>query len=86
VEKLITFMGRLVDRGDTLVVIEHHPSVIGAADHMVELGPEGGEQGGHIVAEGTPREVAKRKTATGRVLKSLFSGEDARPRAAARRA
>jgi excinuclease ABC subunit A len=87
VEKLITFMGRLVDRGDTLVVIEHHPSVIGAADHVVELGPEGGEQGGHLVAEGTPREVAKLKTATGRVLKSLFSGEDARkPRVAARRA
>jgi excinuclease ABC subunit A len=86
VEKLITFMGRLVDRGDTLVVIEHHPSVIGAADHLVELGPEGGEQGGHLVAEGTPREVAKLKTATGRVLKSLFAGEEPRPRAAARRA
>ncbi|WP_408890950.1 excinuclease ABC subunit UvrA [Myxococcus faecalis] len=77
VEKLITFMGRLVDRGDTLVVIEHHPSVIGAADHLVELGPEGGEEGGHIVAAGTPREVAKLKTATGRVLRSLFTGEEA---------
>jgi len=86
VEKLITFMGRLVDRGDTLVVIEHHPSVIGAADHVVELGPDGGEAGGHIVAEGTPREVAKQKTPTGRVLKSLFSDEDTRSRAAARRA
>ncbi|MCY1015511.1 excinuclease ABC subunit UvrA [Pyxidicoccus sp. MSG2] len=86
VEKLITFMGRLVDRGDTLVVIEHHPSVIGAAEHVVELGPEGGEEGGHIVATGTPREVAKLKTPTGRVLKSLFSGEDTRPRASARRA
>ena len=53
VEWLITFLGRLVDRGDTLVVIEHHPSVIAAADHVVELGPEGGE-GGSIVAEGTP--------------------------------
>ncbi len=86
VEKLITFMGRLVDRGDTLVVIEHHPSVIGAADHVVELGPDGGDAGGVIVAEGAPRDVARLKTATGRVLKSLFSGEDTRPRAAARRA
>jgi excinuclease ABC subunit A len=76
----------LVDRGDTLVVIEHHPSVIAAADHVVELGPEGGEEGGHIVGTGTPREVAKLKTPTGRVLKSLFSGEDTRPRASARRA
>ncbi|MCP3097560.1 excinuclease ABC subunit UvrA [Myxococcus sp. K15C18031901] len=78
VEKLITFMGRLVDRGDTLVVIEHHPSVIGAADHLVELGPEGGDDGGLIVGAGTPREVSKLKTATGRVLKSYFSGEESR--------
>ncbi|SEK49000.1 excinuclease ABC subunit A [Stigmatella aurantiaca] len=78
VERLITFLGRLVDRGDTLVVIEHHPSVIAAADHVVELGPEGGEAGGRIVAEGTPREVAKAKTATGRVLKALFSGTEER--------
>ena len=73
VSKLIAFMHRLVDRGDTLVVIEHHPSVIASADHVVELGPEGGEQGGRLVAAGTPRDVAKLKTATGRVLKSLFS-------------
>ena len=53
------FLDRLVDRGDTLVVIEHHPAVIAAADHVVELGPEGGEGGGRIVAEGTPREVAR---------------------------
>ncbi|MBJ6763058.1 excinuclease ABC subunit UvrA [Myxococcaceae bacterium JPH2] len=80
VEKLITFMGRLVDRGDTLVVIEHHPSVIAAADHVVELGPEGGEAGGRIVATGTPREVGKLKTPTGRVLKTLFSAESPRAR------
>ncbi|WP_404371056.1 excinuclease ABC subunit UvrA [Corallococcus coralloides] len=84
VEKLITFLGRLVDRGDTLVVIEHHPSVIAAADHVVELGPEGGEGGGRIVGEGTPREVAKLKTPTGRVLKSVFSTEEPRARAASR--
>ena len=73
-----TFLGRLVDRGDTLVVIEHHPSVIAAADHVVELGPEGGEEGGLIVAQGTPRELSRVKTATGRVLKALFSQGEAR--------
>ncbi|WNG59739.1 excinuclease ABC subunit A [Archangium gephyra] len=76
VSKLISFLRRLVDRGDTLVVIEHHPSVIASADHVVELGPEGGEAGGSIVAEGTPQEVARLKTATGRVLKSLFAAEE----------
>ncbi|MFP2901787.1 excinuclease ABC subunit A, partial [Corallococcus sp. 4LFB] len=84
VEKLITFLGRLVDRGDTLVVIEHHPSVIAAGDHVVELGPEGGEGGGRIVGAGTPREVAKLKTPTGRVLKTVFSTEEPRTRVAAR--
>jgi excinuclease ABC subunit A len=84
VERLITFLGRLVDRGDTLVVIEHHPSVIAAADHVVELGPEGGEAGGRIVGVGTPRELAKLKTPTGRVLKALFaSGEESKLRATA---
>jgi excinuclease ABC subunit A len=78
VDRLITFLGRLVDRGDTLVVIEHHPSVIAAADHVVELGPEGGDAGGRIVAEGTPRAVGRAKTATGRVLKALFSEEQGR--------
>ena len=68
------FLGRLVDRGDTLAVIEHHPAVIAAADHVVELGPEGGEAGGRIVAEGTPARVARKDTATGHVLRALFAG------------
>jgi excinuclease ABC subunit A len=72
VERLIRFLGRLLDRGDTLVVIEHHPSVMAAADHLVELGPEGGEAGGRIVAAGSPREVARKSTATGAVLRELF--------------
>ena len=66
-------LDRLVERGDTLVIIEHHPAVIATADHVVELGPEGGAGGGRIVAEGTPREVAARKTATGAVLRELFA-------------
>jgi excinuclease ABC subunit A len=74
VARLIAVLDRLVARGDTLVIIEHHPAVIAAADHVVELGPEGGAAGGRVVAEGSPREVATRKTATGVVLRALFKG------------
>ena len=83
VMRLIDVLFRLVDRGDTLVVIEHHPSVIASADHVVELGPEGGDDGGRVVAEGPPREVAKQATATGRVLRQLF-GRKSMPPAALR--
>jgi excinuclease ABC subunit A len=76
VERLVSVLDRLVDRGDTLVIIEHHPAVIACADHVVELGPEGGSQGGRVVAEGTPREIASRKTATGAVLRELFARSD----------
>jgi excinuclease ABC subunit A len=72
VARLVAVLDRLVDRGDTLVVIEHHPAVIASADHVVELGPEGGAGGGRVVAQGTPRRVASRKTATGAVLRALF--------------
>lgn len=73
VMRLIAVLQKLVERGDTLVVIEHHPSVIAAADHVVELGPEGGAEGGRIVAACTPRELAKTATATGQVLASMFA-------------
>ena len=73
VVRLLRVLDRLVDRGDTLVIIEHHPAVIASADHVVELGPEGGTAGGLLIAEGPPREVAKKKTPTGAVLKALFS-------------
>jgi excinuclease ABC subunit A len=65
VRKLIDVMDRLVSRGDTLVVIEHHPDVIASADWVIELGPGAGAAGGEIVFEGEPRELAKAKTATG---------------------
>jgi excinuclease ABC subunit A len=81
VMRLIEVLYRLVDRGDTLVVIEHHPSVIASADHVIELGPEGGEEGGRLVAEGTPREVAKQATATGKVLRQLFGRKSTPPAA-----
>jgi len=66
VRRLVTVLDRLVERGDTLVVIEHHPDVIAAADWVVELGPEGGAGGGRIIYEGFPSRLAKAKTPTGR--------------------
>ena len=68
VRRLLGVLERLVARGDTLVVIEHHPDVIASADWVVELGPEAGEEGGRIVFEGEPRKLARARTATGKVL------------------
>ncbi|HVJ20277.1 MAG TPA: excinuclease ABC subunit UvrA [Polyangiaceae bacterium] len=72
VARLIDVLGRLVERGDTLVVIEHHPQVMAGADWLVELGPEGGEAGGNIVAAAPPRDVARGKTPTAPVLREVF--------------
>ncbi|MDP9000286.1 MAG: ATP-binding cassette domain-containing protein, partial [Myxococcota bacterium] len=66
VRRLLGMLERLVARGDTLVVIEHHPDVIACADWVVELGPEAGEAGGRIVFEGEARKLTRAKTATGR--------------------
>jgi excinuclease ABC subunit A len=68
VRRLITVLDRLVERGDTLVVIEHHPELIAAADHVVELGPEGGDAGGRIVFEGPPGALPDADTPTGSVF------------------
>ena len=62
----MSVLDRLVERGDTLVIIEHHPDVIACADWVVELGPEGGQAGGKIVFEGEPKRLSKAKTPTGR--------------------
>jgi excinuclease ABC subunit A len=59
VAKLIQVLNRLVSKGNTVVIIEHHPDIIKVADHLIDLGPEGGAAGGAIVAEGTPEEVAQ---------------------------
>jgi excinuclease ABC subunit A len=72
VDKLVHVLGRLVDRGDTLVVIEHHPHVIAGADWVVELGPGGGERGGKIVAAGPPGKLGAKKTATARAISGLI--------------
>lgn len=71
VAKLIGVMSRLVERGDTVVVIEHQPDVIRQADWVVELGPEGGPDGGRIVYQGAVPQLLKRKTATAEVLRRM---------------
>jgi excinuclease ABC subunit A len=81
VARLIKVLDRLVARGDTLVIIEHHPAVIASADHVIELGPEGGKGGGMVVAEGTPQAVAQASTATGAVLRALGKRAPVRSRA-----
>jgi len=74
VEKLMEVLDRLVDLGNSVVVIEHHADVIKQADHVIDLGPEGGEAGGEIVVAGTPEEVAREpRSYTGRALAPVLS-------------
>ena len=61
VKKLIDVLNRLVEKGNTVVVIEHNLDVIKSADYIIDLGPDGGENGGKIVAKGTPEEITKEK-------------------------
>ena len=73
VQRLLGVLERFVERGDTVVVIEHHPDVIVAADWIVDLGPEGGEEGGTVVVQGPPEKVAaSAKSHTGAVLRTLL--------------
>ena len=73
VSKLLKILQRLVDGGNTVLVIEHNLDVIKSADHIIDLGPEGGDGGGMIVAQGTPEEVAKNeKSFTGQYLKKVL--------------
>jgi len=75
VEQLLAVLQRLVDRGNTVVVIEHNLDVIKCADWVIDLGPEGGERGGRMVAEGTPEQVARRAgSATGPYLRKVLAG------------
>lgn len=59
IEMLLTVLQKLVDRGNTVLVIEHNMDVLKVADHIIDLGPEGGSGGGKIIASGTPEQVAK---------------------------
>lgn len=74
IKKLLNVLDRLVEKGNTVIVIEHNLDVIKTADWLIDLGPEGGDAGGEIVAEGTPEEVAgNEKSYTGRVLRKVLS-------------
>ncbi|WP_165074072.1 excinuclease ABC subunit UvrA [Paludisphaera rhizosphaerae] len=72
--RLIDSLSNLVDRGHSVLVVEHSPEIMAAADWIVDLGPDAGEGGGRIVAQGTPEEVAKSGTATGEVLAKALAG------------
>ena len=74
VKKLLEVLNKLVNTGNTVVVIEHNLDVIKNSDWIIDLGPEGGVNGGKIVAEGTPEEVAKcKKSYTGKYIKKYLN-------------
>ena len=84
IEKLLETLQRLVDGGNTMLVIEHNLDVIKQADCLIDLGPEGGEAGGEIVAVGTPEEVAQVEGSyTGAFLRPLLEHKPAKTRAVA---
>ena len=72
-DKLIKILQQLADSGNTILIIEHNMDLIKVADYIIDLGPEGGNEGGQIVASGTPSEVAKVKNSyTGQYLKKVL--------------
>jgi len=76
VDKLLRVLDRLVDRGNTVVIIEHHPDIIKVADWIIDLGPEGGDAGGYVVAQGTPEEVAQvTESYTGVLLRDILTSQ-----------
>ncbi|MEO6529074.1 MAG: excinuclease ABC subunit A, partial [Gemmatimonadaceae bacterium] len=83
VRVLLHVLHRLVDRGNTVLVIEHNLDVIKTADYIIDLGPEGGTRGGTVVASGTPEEVARVEAShTGRYLRGMLKQSAARQRKA----
>ncbi len=73
IEKLLRIINRLVEQGNTALIIEHNLDVIKTADYVIDLGPEGGDKGGYVVATGTPQEIAgRRKSYTGQFLKGIL--------------
>jgi len=78
IQKLLDVLNKLVDAGNSVVVIEHHPDVIKNADYIIDLGPEGGDGGGEVVAYGTPEDVAKvDRSHTGKLLREMYSIKEA---------
>ncbi len=75
IAKLLICLNKLVDQGHSVIVIEHHLDVIKSADYLIDMGPEGGNQGGYVVAEGTPEQVAKvNESFTGKYLREVLQG------------
>jgi excinuclease ABC subunit A len=73
IKKLLEVLQRLVESGNTVVIIEHNLDVIKTADHIIDLGPEGGDRGGEVIATGTPEEVARvNRSYTGQFLRKLI--------------
>jgi excinuclease ABC subunit A len=80
IHRLLEVLQRLVDAGDSVVVIEHNLDVIKCGDWVIDLGPEGGEAGGRVVAEGTPEELAAHPHSyTGHFLRQVLEVDGARP-------
>jgi excinuclease ABC subunit A len=79
VKRLLSVLNRLVDAGNTVLVVEHHLDVIKTADWIIDLGPEGGDAGGEIVAEGTPEQVAQADSYTGKFLREVLPRANGRP-------
>jgi len=76
IKKLLEVLNRIVDNGDTVIVIEHNLDVIKQADYVIDLGPEGGKFGGDVIVTGTPEEVSKcEKSYTGIFLKKILDKE-----------
>ncbi|MBQ4394002.1 MAG: excinuclease ABC subunit UvrA [Paludibacteraceae bacterium] len=76
IEVLLTALNRLISKGHTVIIIEHNPAVILAADHVIDLGPEGGKEGGRIVCEGTPEQIAQcPESYTGKYLAQIINSE-----------
>ena len=75
IRMLMDVLQKLVDKGNTVLVIEHNPDVIKVADYIVDMGPEGGEDGGEILFAGSPEEMGQQDTYTGHLLKEIFSDE-----------
>ena len=74
VKQLLEVLSRLTDLGNTVIIIEHHLDVVKQADWVIDLGPEGGDEGGRIVAQGTPEQVARmKKSFTGQALAAVLN-------------
>ena len=75
IKKLIFVLKGLVDKGNTVLCVEHNLSIIKNSDYVIDLGPEGGDEGGYIIAKGSPSEIAKNRTYTGKYLREVFLGK-----------